>query len=89
MLTAPTNRTATAVMETPFGCGVRFEGKKAFVERDRARVQGIVRRTANRPAALPGEQLTVTTDGSLLAEIVPGRPGWEEVRKGSLVDAKN
>lgn len=89
MHSAPVNRTATAVMETPFGCGIRWEGDQPIVEHERALVQGIVRRTANRPEAQAGEQLLICTDGGLQAEIVPGKPGWEVIEKGKLTDAAN
>ena len=88
-MSAPTNVTAIAAKETPYGCGVRLVDGQAFVETDRALVQGIVRRPAvSRNSAPIGEELTVTTTGGLQAEITPGRPAWEEIRKGKLVDAQ-
>jgi hypothetical protein len=87
-MSGPTNITREAVEETPFGCGIRLEGDRPVVERDRARIQGLVRRTANRQAARPGEQLTICVDGGLLAEITPGKLSWEEIRNGRLVDVQ-
>lgn len=87
-MSATVNVAAIAVEETPFGCGVRFEAGHPQVERDRARVEGLVRRTANTTAAQPGEDLTICTNGGLLGEIEPGQARWEEIRGGRLLDGQ-
>ena len=83
----PIDRTSVAVEPMPWGCGVRFEGKVPRVERDRARIQGILRRTGAGLVAQPDQPILVCTHGGLLAEIEPGKPAWAEMRKGSLLDA--
>lgn len=85
---APTDIAAIAADPLPFGTGVRLVDGLAYLERARTRVEGLVRRTANRSAALPGEEVSIRTDGALLAEIAAGQPAWETMRRGRLLDAQ-